>query len=184
MDYLPTTGKFVQVHGHNLGFCIENGLQPKWGTFYGVKSNWTYMLSQNRARVLGFSWLRRCLNQRWMVRTSQSSCLDRPSSLFSSGCWQDKLKGPTHVRCSFHCSTNYTCIREYKHMHHLGYSSENLLENSVGLCFLWPVGLDLQAHRTWSCNKPAGKRSGHHSMINIKTDTVWFWVNYRWIIPI
>lgn len=48
------------------------------------------MLSQNRARVLGFSWLRRCLNQRWMVRTSQSSCLDRPSNLFSSGCWQDK----------------------------------------------------------------------------------------------
>ncbi|KAG7227545.1 hypothetical protein INR49_005360, partial [Caranx melampygus] len=41
---------------------------------------------RNRARVLGFSWLRRCLNQRWMVRTSQSSCLDRPSSLFSSGC--------------------------------------------------------------------------------------------------
>lgn len=46
------------------------------------------MLSQNRARVLGFSWLRRCLNQRCMVLTSQSSCLDRPSNLFSSGCCQ------------------------------------------------------------------------------------------------
>lgn len=46
-----------------------------------------YMLSQNRARVLGFSWLRRCLNQRCMVLTSQSSCLDKPSNLFSSGCF-------------------------------------------------------------------------------------------------
>lgn len=56
------------------------------------------MLSQNRASVLGFSWLRRCLNQRWMVRTSQSNCLDRPSNLFSSGCLQDKTNAP-HVKC-------------------------------------------------------------------------------------
>lgn len=48
----------------------------------------SHMLSQKRASVLGFSWLRRCLNQRWMVLTSQSSCLDRPSNLFSSGCWK------------------------------------------------------------------------------------------------
>lgn len=52
-----------------------------------------YMLSQNRARVLGFSWLRRCLNQRCMVLTSQSSCLDRPSNRFSSGCFS--TQGPT-----------------------------------------------------------------------------------------
>lgn len=51
-----------------------------------------YMLSQNRARVLGFSWLRRCLNQRCMVLTSQSSCLDSPSNLFSSGCFS--AQGP------------------------------------------------------------------------------------------
>lgn len=49
-----------------------------------------HMLSQKRAKVLGFSWLRRCLNQRWMVLTSQSSCLDRPSNLFSSGCWRGR----------------------------------------------------------------------------------------------
>lgn len=43
-------------------------------------------------------------------------------------------------------------------MHHLGYSSEDLLQDGVGLCFLWPVGLDLQAHRTWLCNKPVSKK--------------------------
>lgn len=69
-----------------LSHAEENGLQL--GQAYC--SDLPHMLSQNRARVLGFSWLRRCLNQRWMVRTSQSSCLDRPSNLFSSGCWQDK----------------------------------------------------------------------------------------------
>lgn len=68
-------------------------------------------------------------------------------------------------------------------MHHLGYSSENLLEDSVGLCFLWPVGLDLQAHRTWSCNKPASNTSGQHYMIDINTDGI-IEVNYRCIIHI
>lgn len=68
-----------------------------------------YMLSQNRARVLGFSWLRRCLNQRCMVLTSQSSCLDRPSNLFSSGCWQHKHR---KVRSSLKTSVRnkgFTC---------------------------------------------------------------------------
>lgn len=46
------------------------------------------MLSQNLVRVLGFSWLRLCRNQRWMLRTSQSSCLESPSSRFSSGCYE------------------------------------------------------------------------------------------------
>jgi hypothetical protein len=50
------------------------------------KNKATYMLSQNLVRVLGFSWLRLCRNQRWMLLTSQSSCLERPSNLFSSGC--------------------------------------------------------------------------------------------------
>lgn len=36
----------------------------------------------------------------------------------------------------------------------LSYSGENLLQDGVGLCFLWPIHLDLQAHRTWSGNKP------------------------------
>lgn len=49
-------------------------------------------------------------------------------------------------------------------MHHLGYSSENLLQDGVGLCFLGPVGLDLQAHGTWSGNKPAIKISWHPSI--------------------
>lgn len=122
------------------------------------------MLSQNRARVLGFSWLRRCLNQRWMVRTSQSSCLDRPSNLFSSGCWQDKIQNNPLIRCAgFHCGgTNVLRWRD-RNMHHLGYSSENFLQDGVGLCFLWPVGLDLQAHGTWSGNKPAIKISWHPS---------------------
>lgn len=58
--------------------------------FAGALHPLAHMLSQKRARVLGFSWLRRCLNQRCMVLTSQSSCLDRPSNLFSSGCWGEK----------------------------------------------------------------------------------------------
>ena len=68
--------KFIST---NLNFitCREKWLAANLGNAIccGVKSEFlTYMLSQNRARVLGFSWFRRCLNQRWMVRTSQSSC--------------------------------------------------------------------------------------------------------------
>lgn len=43
-------------------------------------------------------------------------------------------------------------------MHHLGYSSEDLLQNSIRLGFLWTVGLDLQALCTRSRNEPAMKR--------------------------
>lgn len=63
----------------------------------GGEATWTYMLSQNLVRVLGFSWLRLCRNQRWMLRTSQSSCLESPSNLFSSGCCEAK-----HQRNHFH----------------------------------------------------------------------------------
>lgn len=51
----------------------------------------TYMLSQNLVRVVGLSWFLRCRNQRWIFRTSQSSCLDKPSNLFPSGDWR-KMK--------------------------------------------------------------------------------------------
>lgn len=46
---------------------------------------YTYMLSQNLVSVGGLSWFLRWRNQHWIFRTSQSSCFDRPSSLFSSG---------------------------------------------------------------------------------------------------
>ena len=82
------------THNNNMAdmiFTVRGNVpQLRWDICCGVNGIFPYMLSQNRARVLGFSWLRRCLNQRWMVRTSQSSCLDRPSSLFSSGCWRVK----------------------------------------------------------------------------------------------
>lgn len=71
----------------------------------GILHGLPHMLSQNRARVLGFSWLRRCLNQRCMVLTSQSSCLDRPSNLFSSGCWQHNAD-TVHVSYGVHRATN------------------------------------------------------------------------------
>lgn len=45
----------------------------------------TYMLSQNLVMVVGLSWFLRCRNQRWIFRTSQSSCFDKPSNLFPSG---------------------------------------------------------------------------------------------------
>lgn len=47
---------------------------------------------------------------------------------------------------------------EAEHMRHLGYSSENLLQDGVGLGFLRPVGLDLQSHGTWSCYTSATHR--------------------------
>lgn len=43
------------------------------------------MLSQNLVMVVGLSWFLRCRNQRWIFRTSQSSCFDKPSNLFPSG---------------------------------------------------------------------------------------------------
>lgn len=43
------------------------------------------MLSQNFVCVLGLSWFLRCLNQRCTLRTSQSSCFDRPSRCRVSG---------------------------------------------------------------------------------------------------
>lgn len=58
--------------------------------FLKLRKKWTYMLSQNLVRVLGFSWLRLCRNQRWMLRTSQSSCLESPSNRFSSGCYETR----------------------------------------------------------------------------------------------
>lgn len=51
----------------------------------------TYMLSQNLVMVVGLSWFLRCRNQRWIFRTSQSSCFDKPSNLFPSGDWR-KMK--------------------------------------------------------------------------------------------
>lgn len=40
---------------------------------------------------------------------------------------------------------------------YLGYSSENLLQDGVGLRFLRAVGLNLQAHGTWSGNEPKNR---------------------------
>lgn len=47
-----------------------------------------------------------------------------------------------------------TSTTERIHSYYLGYSSKNLLQDGVGLCFLWPVGLNLQAHGTRSSDKP------------------------------
>lgn len=60
--------------------------------FLSKRKTATYMLSQNFLSVLGFSWLHLCRNQRWMLRTSQSSCLERPSNLFSSGCYETRYQ--------------------------------------------------------------------------------------------
>lgn len=72
---IPVKNKGENWWGHRLNKTQDENVHP-------------YMLSQNFVRVLGFSWLRLCRNQRWMLRTSQSSCLERPSSLFSSGCYR------------------------------------------------------------------------------------------------
>lgn len=40
---------------------------------------------------------------------------------------------------------------------YLGYSSENLLQDGVGLRFLRAVGLNLQTHGTWSGNEPKNR---------------------------
>lgn len=107
MDYLPAYHR----QGKSLCKFIFTNLdamtcREKWiAANLGILHDLPHMLSQNRARVLGFSWLRRCLNQRCMVLTSQSSCLDRPSNLFSSGCWQHKIN-TQHVRCRVHRGAN------------------------------------------------------------------------------
>lgn len=65
----------------------------------------------------------------------------------------------------------------HKHWLHLGYGGENLLQDGVRLGFLRPVGLDLQAHGTWSGNEPAKTRSKCDTVIRIRTETVWISVN-------
>lgn len=72
--------------------------------FLSKRKTKTHMLSQNRVRVLGFSWLRLCRNQRWMLRTFQSSCLERPSNLFSSGQWTTNCQAQCHSGKGLHCN--------------------------------------------------------------------------------
>lgn len=48
----------------------------------------TYMLSQNFFCMLGLSWFRRIRNHLCIFRTSQSSCLESPSSCLVSGHWR------------------------------------------------------------------------------------------------
>lgn len=59
------------------------------------------------------------------------------------------------------CSDFLSLLKQYilfncgkKHGLYLGDGSEDLLQNGVGLSFLWPVGLDFQPQCTWPCNKP------------------------------
>lgn len=70
--------------------------------------------------------------------------------------WMLATQGPQR---SGHLVAEYKCYKQSPHMHHLGYSSEDLLQDSIRLCLLWTIGLDLQAHCAWSRNKPAMKRS-------------------------
>lgn len=78
--------------------------------FLKLRKKWTYMLSQNLVRVLGFSWLRLCRNQRWMLRTSQSSCLESPSNRFSSGCYETRHQKKTFLSIFF-LLTPFTSFR-------------------------------------------------------------------------
>ncbi|TNN38472.1 hypothetical protein EYF80_051374 [Liparis tanakae] len=45
------------------------------------------MLSQNFFCTAGLSWFRRTRNHLWIFRSSQSTCLERPSSCLVSGLW-------------------------------------------------------------------------------------------------
>lgn len=40
------------------------------------------------------------------------------------------------------------------HLYYLGYGGKHLLQDGVGLCFLRPVGLNLQAHGARSRDEP------------------------------
>lgn len=73
-------------------FFISGMLWVLTQVFLSKRKIATYMLSQNLVSVLGFSWLRLCRNQRWMLRTSQSNCLESPSNLFSSGCYETRYQ--------------------------------------------------------------------------------------------
>lgn len=52
----------------------------------------TYVLSQNFFCVLGLSWFRRMRNHLCIFRTSQSNCLESPSSCFVSGHWREQYR--------------------------------------------------------------------------------------------
>lgn len=52
----------------------------------------THMLSQNLFSVLGFPGCVSCRNQRWMLRTSQSSCLRGPPISFHQGCYETRYQ--------------------------------------------------------------------------------------------
>lgn len=85
-------------------FFISGMLWVLTQVFLSKRKIATYMLSQNLVSVLGFSWLRLCRNQRWMLRTSQSNCLESPSNLFSSGCCETRYQ-ENH----FHLYYKQTC---------------------------------------------------------------------------
>lgn len=52
----------------------------------------TYMLSQNFFCILGLSWFRRTRNHLCIFCTSQSSCLESPSSRLVSGHWRGQYR--------------------------------------------------------------------------------------------
>ncbi len=77
------------------------------------------MLSQNLVLMLGLSWFRRCRNHRWTFRTSQSSCLDRPSKCLESGDWNKQETLWVNVIISqiiLHCIVEFMQAFTFMHL--------------------------------------------------------------------
>lgn len=75
--------------------------------------------------------------------------------MLGRGVGEDSLLYPStaqRMKCSFDETTQQQKKREFFECY-LGYSSENLLQDGVGLRFLRAIGLNLQAHGTWSGNE-------------------------------
>lgn len=120
----------------------------------------TYMLSQNLVCVLGLSWFLRCRNQRWTFRTSQSSCLDKPSRCRESGFCRDSSvisDGAWHRDA---VSSVQYITEERGERSNLRDGCKHFLQHCTGLSSSSNAGLNVEAPRAGAGNKPVEVKTG------------------------
>lgn len=93
-------------------------------------STGTYVLSQNFFCVLGLSWFRRMRNHLCIFRTSQSSCLESPSSCFVSGHWTEQIVNYIINGCDCHI---HTSVLQCAEVHLADYGTKKGLMYRFGL---------------------------------------------------
>lgn len=94
----------------------------------------TYVLSQNFFCVLGLSWFRRMRNHLCIFRTSQSSCLESPSSCFVSGHWTEQYRTNSKIHYQWvWLSHTITSVLQCAVVHLADYRTKNGLMYRFGL---------------------------------------------------